>query len=410
MADFHQLDNFTTLHNLKPDAWLQIEVELSRLVRRRPVGLVLPALYSEFENPAIHRILDELRRVQWLRRIVLVLSRADQAQYEHVCGFFDGFPAETAVLWREGPQVQDLFAELDAAGLPAAIPGKGRACWLGTGYLLAKGDCDVIAFQDCDVKTFHRRMLTRLVYPLVDPGFSFEFAKGYYPRFTERLNGRLTRLMLGPLVNALSQGGAASDFLRFLSGFRYGLSGEIGMDFRLARDMQLSPDWGLEISTLAEVHQRVPASRVCQVDLSDCYDHKHQPVSAADPQAGLHKMAREVAQAVFRAVAAEGGVLSQELLTVSLPLAYRRAAVEMVDRYEADARMNRLRFDRNGELGSVEVFARGLEEAGIEFSTNPAGVPALPAWRQVESALPGVMSQVACLAGQEPVWIERASA
>lgn len=395
MADFHQFGRVTTLHSLEPDSWPRLDSDLARLSRRRPLGVVLPALYSEFERPAVHNILDELRRVPWIRRVVLVLSQAGRGQYEEVCRLMAGFRAEATVLWRESDAVQELLETINSQGLAAAMPGKGRACWLGMGYLLARGDCDVIAFQDCDIKTYHRRMLARLAYPLMAPNLRFEFAKAYYPRFTRKFNGRLTRLLLGPLVEVLEDAGTGGGFLRFLASFRYGLSGEIAMDAGLARSLQVAPDWGLEISTLAEVHQRVPAARVCQVDVSECYDHKHQPVCASDPMGGLHRMAREVALAVFRGVAADGAVLPAELLKATLPLAYRRAAAAMAARYAADAEINGLSYELHEELSSVEVFARGLEEAAAQFAANPAGVAALPSWERTESALPEVYTRLA---------------
>jgi glucosyl-3-phosphoglycerate synthase len=404
MADFLQTGSITTIHALKPDQWQRLDGELRRWGRRKPLGLVLPALYSEFENPAIYQILGELEKVNWIERIVLVLSQADEAEYEQVCRLFAGFGNRATVLWRESEEVQELLAGILEAGFPVDMPGKGRACWLGMGYLLAKGDVEVIAFQDCDIKTYHRKMLARLVAPLMAPDLDFEFAKAYYARFNSKLNGRLTRLMVGPLLAALRRCGVASPFLDYLSWFRYPLSGEIAMGTRLARTIHVAPDWGLEISTLAEVYRRVPVGRVCQVDVAECYDHKHQAVSAEDPGKGLHRMAREVAEAIFRGTAAGGAVLSPEMLTAALPLAYRAEALEAVLRYQADAVMNGLDFDLRAETSSVEVFARGVEEAAIEFLDRPAGRPPLPAWQEVEAALPEVVDQFEAMAQAETQW------
>ena len=45
-----------------------------------------------------------------------------------------------------------------------------------------------------------------------------------------------------------------------------------------------------EVGVLAEVHRNCVLSRVCQVDLSDNYEHKHQPLTLEDPDKGLLKM------------------------------------------------------------------------------------------------------------------------
>lgn len=227
----------------------------------------------------MHGILEHLQRVPWLRRIVFGAARANYEQYSEVCRLFAKLPVESTVLWLDSEPVQDFLQSAHQAGLPVLHPGKGQACWLGLGYLLAKADCDVIALQDCDIRTYHRHMLTRLVYPMV-ADFQFEFAKAFYPRFTGQLNGRVTRLFFTPLIRALQDAGVHSPFLRYLDSFRYGLSGEIAVTAALARRLRVAPDWGLEVSTLHEVWQQVPVTRICQVDLTDCYDHKHQVLSA----------------------------------------------------------------------------------------------------------------------------------
>ena len=88
-------------------------------------------------------------------------------------------------------------------GLSAGIDGKGRSCWLAYGYLLARGDCDVIVSHDCDILNYSRQFLARLCYPVVNPNLDFEFCKGYYARVTDRLHGRVTRLFMTPLIRAL---------------------------------------------------------------------------------------------------------------------------------------------------------------------------------------------------------------
>ena len=50
MADFHQNGNITTLHNLTDRSLAEMEAELVRFSRRRPMGLLLPSLYSELET------------------------------------------------------------------------------------------------------------------------------------------------------------------------------------------------------------------------------------------------------------------------------------------------------------------------------------------------------------------------
>jgi len=407
MADFHQTGTVPTLHTLRRESAYQLDAELPRLARQRPIGLLLPALCSEFQAPAMHGILEHLQRVPWLRRIVLVLSRANFDQYTEVCHLFAKLPVESTVLWLDSEPVQDFLQSAQQSGLSVQNPGKGQACWLGMGYLLAKGDCDVIALQDCDIRTYHRHMLTRLVYPMVAPEFQFEFAKAFYPRFTGQLNGRVTRLFFTPLVRALQDAGINNPFLRYLDSFRYGLSGEIALTSALANRLRIAPDWGLEVSTLHEVWQHVPATRVCQVDLTDCYDHKHQTLSADDASGGLNRMTRDITRSLFRAVCTEGAVLPAELLRATLPLVYQKAAGEMVQRYAADAAFNNLEYDLDSEQFSVELFTEALAEAGADFAQAPLGIPSMPSWQRVNHVLPDAAGRLVAAAElSSPIYCE----
>ena len=150
MADFYQTGMVTTLHRLNPDGLPRLEAELEEFSEQNPIGLVLPALYSEFETSAMVRIRAELARVRYLRRIVVALGRADVRQYERVRDFFRDFPNVT-ILWVDGERTQALFQMLEERNLSAGPDGKGRSCWLAYGYLLATGDCDLIALHDCDI-------------------------------------------------------------------------------------------------------------------------------------------------------------------------------------------------------------------------------------------------------------------
>lgn len=411
MADFYQTGLVPTLHGLNRDGLPHLEAELEQISKTKGIGLVLPALYSEFETPAMKGILEELREVNYLRRIVLVLARADERQYRRVCDLFKDFSTEVTVIWINSDPVQNFFRYLEDNGLSSGVEGKGRSCWLAYGYIMAKGDCDVIALQDCDIKTYTRRMLARLVYPLVMPKHGFEFSKGYYPRYTHKFNGRVTRLFLTPLVRSLYDCGINTEFLRYVDSFRYGLAGEFAMSTGVARQMRVPSDWGLEVSTLHEVYQRLAIMRTCQVDLTDCYDHKHQDLSSSDPAKGLHKMSKDIAKALFRALGKEGAVMGADLLKITLPLRYSRSAEEMVTRYHADAMMNGLEYCRHTEESAVEVFARALSDAAGEFIANPLGEAPLASWQRVEEAAPEVYDNLVAAAElRESAWADAQSA
>lgn len=387
MSDFYQTGVVTTLHRLRGNSVERLEGDLERFSRSRPIALVLPALYSEFSTPAMQRIVQALRQVRYLQRIVVALGRATREDYERARECFENFYTPVSVLWIDGDRIRRLFQLLEERGLSAGGDGKGRSCWMAYGYVLAMRDCDVIALHDCDIVNYDREMLARLCYPVAHPNLGFEFCKGYYARVTDRMHGRVTRLFITPLVRALESMAPSSPFLHFLDSFRYPLAGEFAMDANLARVNRIPGDWGLEVGVLAEVYRNCAVSRVCQVDLAETYEHKHQSLSADDPSRGLSRMAADIAKSLFRTIAAEGIVFTADHFR-SLEVRYVRLAQDTIARYYADAALNGLKFDRHGEELAVAAFARSLRQAAADFLEDPLGLPLIPNWNRVLAAIP----------------------
>jgi glucosyl-3-phosphoglycerate synthase len=316
------------------------------------------------------------------------LGRAGPAEFESVKAFFHGFPNPVTILWVDSPPIQELLSLLEDHGLSAGQDGKGRSCWLAYGHFLAMGDCDIIALHDCDIVNYSRQLLVRLLYPVTNPNLGFEFCKGFYARVTDRMHGRVTRLFMTPFIRALESMAPAAPFLRFLDSFRYPLAGEFAMKVNLARINRIPCDWGLEVGVLAEVFRNCSPTRICQVDLTDRYEHKHQSLSSDDPSKGLRRMACDVAKSVLRTLAGEGHVMTKDFFR-SLQVRYVRIAEDTISGYHADALLNGLEFDRHAEELAVHTFANSLRQATEEFTEAPLGISLLPNWNRVISAIPG---------------------
>jgi glucosyl-3-phosphoglycerate synthase len=338
-------------------------------------------------------ITAELALVPYLKRIVVAVGRATESEYRHACTFFPKMKAPVSVLWVDSPEVQRLFADLEDRGLSIGQDGKGRSCWLAYGYLLACNDCEVIALHDCDILNYSRELLARLCYPVANANLGFEFCKGFYARVTDRMHGRVTRLFLTPLIRAMDSLIPGAPFLRFIDSFRYALAGEFAMRTSLARVNRIPGDWGLEVGVLAEVLRNCSATRVCQVDLTDNYEHKHQDLSAGDPSRGLRRMAADVAKSLFRTLAGEGHVFTQDAFR-TLQVRYVRMAEDTIHRYYADAMLNGLKFDRHAEELAVATFANSLRLASQEFLEDPMGLPLIPNWNRVVAAMPEVFERL----------------
>ncbi|MDP2964133.1 MAG: hypothetical protein Q8N54_15385 [Sulfurimicrobium sp.] len=63
-------------------------------------------------------------------------------------------------------------------------------------------------------------------------------------------------------------------------------------------------------------------------------------------------------------------------------------------KYEADAAINGLRFDRNEEATAVEAFTRAIAMAAQAFEENPMATPLIPNWNRVSSAIPGIFDML----------------
>ncbi|MBZ0158680.1 glycosyl transferase [Candidatus Methylomirabilis sp.] len=393
MGDFHQAGVITTLHRLGKPNLEQLEKELEETLLYRPIALVLPCLYSELEGEALPRIVDELAQVRYLREIIVGLGRAGEEEFLRAKAFFAPLPQAPLLLWNDGPRIQALYHLLEERGISAGPDGKGRSAWMTFGYVLARGQSDVIALHDCDILTYHRELLARLCYPVANPRLAFEFAKGYYSRVTDRLHGRVVRLLVVPLIRALQRILDQQPFLTYLDSFRYPLAGEFAMIADLARVNRIPSDWGLEVGVLAQVYRNCAVGRVCQVDLADTYEHKHQDLSATDQTKGLARMAIDITKSILRTLAEEGTVLSDGLLK-TLPITYIRTARDMLSRYQNDAYINRLAYDQHQEGQAVEAFAKAIQLAIEAFLADPLGVPLIPNWNRVLAAIPDFLTRL----------------
>jgi glucosyl-3-phosphoglycerate synthase len=396
MGDFHQSGPIATLHRLSARPVESLEADLVEWSKERPMALVIPALYSELEGDALDNIVEELSAVPYLSEIIIGIDRADAEQFEHAKQFFSRLPQRHRLLWNDGPQLRQIDAELEQLGIAPDQPGKGRNVWYCLGYYLASRRASAVALHDADIITYDRSMLARLLYPVTHPTFGYAFAKGYYFRSDgEKLNGRVSRLLVAPLLHALRVTlDHSDDYLEFLQSFRYPLAGEFAMHQNVVRNLRIPSDWGLEIGVMSELYRRYTPQRICQVDIAGAYDHKHQIVSPEDAENGLNKMSIDIAKALFRKVAIDGEILTPETFR-TIKASYYRTALDHVDRYRNDAWINGFAFDQHAEEQMVELFAQSVMEAGEKFLNNSMETPFIASWARVQSAMPDVLDRIA---------------
>ncbi|MBN1829057.1 MAG: hypothetical protein JW884_07920 [Deltaproteobacteria bacterium] len=344
----------------------------TNLRRKRPV-LVIPTLATEFtteENlPVFVNILKQLSKVTYLSRIIFGLDAATDEEALELARLVKGCGIKNYIIQHNnGEGFSHLYTRLGEAGFQNDRPGKGRNMFMSFGVAQSVG-AQCIGVLDADIRTFHRRQLDRLFYPVL--ALDYEFSKAFYARVAEgRMFGRVKRLLLDPLLLALKRKFSETGedkFLRlvdFLLAFNYQLSGEVVFDTSLLKRMHFATNWGVEIFTLIEVYRK--ANNIAQVQFSRLsFDHKHQAVSADEPDKGLNKMAIDIVTTILATLMVEEGLEITDYFTHDITATYLNVADELIKKYADNASFSELLYDRNAEEAVVHnVFKNAILSAG----------------------------------------------
>jgi glucosyl-3-phosphoglycerate synthase len=182
MGDFSQNGIISNLHDFGTKTTADIEKELLKFSKERKMELILPSLYSELKGDALPNIVKQIGETKYLNHIIIGLDKATKSEAIKAWKFFKSLNTPFTILWNDGPKLKKLHEELKEKGLAPSETGKGRNVWYCLGMCIARDEARSVALHDCDIKTYDRRMLAKLFYPVVNPFFNFEFCKGYYPR------------------------------------------------------------------------------------------------------------------------------------------------------------------------------------------------------------------------------------
>lgn len=382
----------TTIHDFGCNLEF-LEERLVELSEDSPTAVLIPALYAELERPALTKIRDRLKECAFIKTVIVCLYADTVKQYSTAVEFFSSLPQQTFVIWENGQRVTKLLEHLQDRGLDLlSLRGKGRAVWLGLGLATLKAEA--IALHDADIITYDRSYPLKLLFPLLEKEFGIAFNKAYYARignYPRNLNGRVVRLFVTPLLTALTEIFGYQKYLRYLSAFRYPLSGEFAMTSDLALNTRIPGNWGLEIGFLAEVYRNVAEKRIAQIDLG-IFDHKHQQVGNSS-QEGLRKMCRDILRSVFRTLTeTEKVIISRDHLH-ALRVKFRREAQDYTRQYFVDARFNSLQYDRHQEEVITELFEEVIADAGELYFSDPSGAQ-IPDWTRALAVTPDLREQL----------------
>ncbi len=410
MADFHQLGSLTTLHALydiydREEYLTQLEAKMKEYAQHHKISLLLPCLYTELQNRLVlDNITDQIDQTDYISNIVVALGGADQNQFQEAQDYFGRLVnnnRQVRIVWIEGERIQSILDRIREKNISVGVSGKGQSVWVTLGYILAREDADVIALHDCDIVTYDRLLLGRLIEPVLNPNNDFEFCKGYYPRISPTemiMQGRVTRLFVVPFVDAMTKlmrQHNLSDLERFFKyhrSFKYPLAGEFSFSARLAREVNIAYDWGLEVSTLSEVYDRLVLRKIAQVDLAGNYEHKHQELSAEDASRGLHRMVVDIAKFFLNYMRSHGFYLNDEIVDMILHTYYQNALL-FIKIYSDDADVNNLIYNRYDEEISAQHF-RGFLWHAWEQSKGPTESTVIPSWNRVLYSVPEIFTDL----------------
>ena len=377
----------------------RIQKETIYYMKQQPVILFLPVTYEDAMNEeVIGNIINVVRELQekhkCFKQIIFGLDTADtKAKFNQAYKKFKVIP-KSIVIWNNSPEMIKLIEGISESLRCVLPPGKGRNMWLGLGYRFATNRGSAYVLHDCDIlpEYYNKSTLLSLIAPIVHPELDFGFSKAYYHRLTKKngqqvLSGRVTRLLVGPLVDALRKtygfNREVRQYLNSLQSFNYPLSGEFAIKGNLADILRVQADWGLEVGTLNFLYDQ--QCSVAQVDLGT-YDHKHSDISPDDPKKGLNKMSEEVAKTILRKIySIIGRVLMDEKRFSQLLYDYDKYGERYVKSYRAVSANMGWSYDHIKELERIRIFKGAIKRAYEIFKQNPEEIRPLFHWDEIDT-------------------------
>ncbi|MEL6546986.1 MAG: hypothetical protein AAFQ82_20330, partial [Myxococcota bacterium] len=288
----------------------------------KDVAVVLPTYHAEFsapENrPVFENIMKSLAEVP-VGHIIIGLDGGTEEHLDTLIGIVrdHGLEDRVTVHHNFGPGFEKLYAEIAELHPSIQTKGKGRNMFMSVAVAKALGATSAV-FVDADIRTFDASYVTSLAQGVAKGGgIELDFCKAYYHRVTrDKANGRVKQNLVVPLISALEEvamkqavtskddevaAGAlrAVELMKFLKGFEYPISGEIGASVDHLGRAGFAMNWAVEINHLVDAWENArplgEAPNIGQAPLgSGTFEHKHQSTGGNDKTAGLNNMCRHI--------------------------------------------------------------------------------------------------------------------
>ncbi len=380
MMNFSQkCRNITTLYLIDKDRQ-KLGPKLKAGVRGKKAVLVIPTLVTEFTDPenrpVFINILKQLSRISYLKNIIFGLDAATDEEALELAALLKEYSIRNYIIQHnEGNRLKELYKRIENFSLGLRQPGKGRNMFMSFGVAQAIG-ADYVGVIDADIRTFHYRQLDRLFYPVIV--LNYQFSKASYIRIgNNRMYGRIKRLLLDPFLLALKRKFRESEDEKFISlidyllAFNYQLSGEVAFEMNLLKRMHFATNWGVELFTLIEAYRK--ANNIAQIQFSPVpFEHKHQSISADNPDSGLYKMATDIVTTLLSTLVIEEGFEISDYFVRDTTATYLNIADELIKKYSENASFSDLDYDRDAEEAMVKgVLRDSILDAGEFITSSP---------------------------------------
>ena len=331
MADFFQSQSIITLQSLCVNSHLEAEVRGSA----KKIVVVVPCSIHHCLLGAIQHLLNQLKSVSFIHEIIIILN-GENAELE--------------------PFHKDLFYAIEPRSklinaLSATVAGKGFALKIGFDYVYKHYQNNaVVVTLDADLQSFTVDYLLKLVYPVAV--FEGHFNKGYYARFSpHQLNGRLTRLLVFPLLYAIKAQHPTNELLQWLLAFRYPLSGDVSFCSQLIPELNLAEHWAYDLSLLTSIYHKQQKIEIYQTELTDNYKHLHRSIEK-NGELGLMGVAKDIANYL---------TAQHPLDKTQLIADYHRLAKLYCEKYRKLALFNGLSYSQATEENLIAQIINHLE-------------------------------------------------
>src|SRR3990170_3840905 len=364
-------------------------IELGQLLRR---GIVDEILIIDGTTKGSGAIDDSLMRliVSTMNRSlsifhdqVALLQKYNALRDKAVLGLYD-FGVRV---------IHQLDGEISRVLRTTRLVPQGLTTGKGAALCLAPALCsgDVICFLDSDIRDFQGWQLAALLKPILETwkrtDRSTLYSKAYYARLAVnidspekgfyKLGGRVTRLLVIPLMRALSKRGALKGFEKL----RYPLSGEFAGAKTLFESIEFPPGYDAEIGILIQLWKAGLSERIAQVDLG-LFQHFPQSDKA------ILQMVKQIIGLMMRELKDQVN-FDQQLIddyvaeamkeVATTQQMYERAEVQVAIEHEARRDFFK---DAEGDRQKVLVYADELRKLA-HASNNVPETKSLPSWKTI---------------------------